>query len=736
MRTDEAKARARPTEQAGGSAGAFALSDYFAAVAIAGLLVFVIECVDRLVALSQSLSSVADSLQFGITIGPAGLVGSVGGLLCAALLLGGRGIHTIASRLSRRSTRRYAQTVVVAAGVAVIVALVAWLSSAFPNLVQEPLHSFLKRIDGRVVPIPFLVGHFEVLFVAGIAVSVMLVMAADRVLSSTRSKIARVALGLVSLLFLLGSIGVYAVESRVFFGRYERSIHMPADGVVCVLAFLSAAGFVASSRRPIRTRQLAAGALIVILGTSAVAFARLGSDENRRSLLWRRSVIARRAFQAVTALADRDGDGFASLWRNGDPDDGDAGKNPFAVDVPSNGVDENGFGGDAPPPEPPAAPAVAGRPRARNFLFVAIDTLRADRMSLYGYGRPTTPRIAEWASKARVFERAYSQGSNTGLSFASMQRSATGRHVFDRSRATLFGTLADAGYTTAQINARRDDVWLETRRWRRYRRVILDGIHTIDHTSGDQLWHGDTVTTRAIEYLSALPKGTPHATWVHYLDPHEPREKMAPFDFGDTASDKYDTEVAFADREVGRLLDFLASSGATEDTIVVLMADHGESFGEHGMDLHGNRPYDDQIHVPLVVWSPGIEPARISTPVAILDIAPTVLDALGLPGLEAAEGVSLLTEPPLRPIFSETPTNLQDVNFFAYAVTDDRWRFIYDVRGGTRELYDLVVDPQELVNLADMQKERAAALESVLGRWLDRVGTVRPGRGAGDDGGE
>src|SRR5205085_733740 len=122
-------------------------------------------------------------------------------------------------------------------------------------------------------------------------------------------------------------------------------------------------------------------------------------------------------------------------------------------------------------------------------------------------------------------ERCYSQGSNTGQSFASMQKSATRGAIFDRERPTLFGRLKDAGYVTAQINARRDDQWLETKRWKRYRRVILDGVDRIDHTEGEGLWDGDRVTDRAIEYLAALPAGARHATWVHYLDPHEPRKR-------------------------------------------------------------------------------------------------------------------------------------------------------------------------------------------------------------------
>jgi arylsulfatase A-like enzyme len=347
-------------------------------------------------------------------------------------------------------------------------------------------------------------------------------------------------------------------------------------------------------------------------------------------------------------------------------------------------------------------------------------------MSAYGYERPTSPRIAEWGARGRFFERAYSEGTNTGQTFASMQRSATRAALYDDARPTMFRILRDAGYVTAQVNARRDDTWLDGGMWADYRRVILDGVDAKTHQKGKPLWDADKVTDEAIEYLSSIPADARHATWVHYLDPHAPRKKMAPFDFGDSDSDKYDTEVAFADREVGRLLDWMRDTGRLENTIVVLMADHGESFGEHGMVQHGNRPYDEQSHVPLVVWAPGIAPSRVATPVSTLDIAPTVLAYLGQSPIPGAEGVDLLGDVPARPIVVETPRNGVDVTFFAYAVNDGSWRLIYDVYGNTTELYDLASDPLELHNLADREPERCAALRAALARWLDATDSVGP----------
>ena len=703
----------------------------------AGAVVFAVEAVDRAAALWPSFNSPAEPLVFALYLAPTILLGLGVGVAIGAALF----VLALAHAGVRRLVARDAAAFAVTTGAIGLLAAVA--IKAFPGALETPLFRFVKKIDGKLVSIDFVVSNFSWLLVAGVFVAVAIGLGlalAFAARPSPRQRPWRIAGAAV---FLAAAVVMYGLDSRFLYGRYESVIHMPAAAGALAAAFV-AAGFargLVASRRAVGAVALA----IVVFGALAFGFDlwHVGSNENLKALLWRRGVVARRAYQIASAAWDRDGDGFSPLFGGGDLDDRDASVHPLATEVPANGVDDNCVGGDAPAvvaSAAPAAPAPAPNPAApgagKSLLFIAIDTLRANRMSAYGYHRPTSPRLAEWGARGRFFERAYAQGTNTGQTFASMQRAATRAALYDATRPTMFGRLAAAGYRTAQVNARRDDVWLDGGMWADYRRVILDGIAEATHQKGKPLWDADKVTDQAIEYLSSIGAGERHATWVHYLDPHAPRRKMAPFDWGDSDGDKYDTEVAFADREVGRLLDWMAETGRLDETIVVLMADHGEAFGDHGMVQHGNRPYDDQSHVPLMIWAPGVAPARVATPVGTIDIAPTVLGYLGMPPIPGAEGVDLLGEVPARPIFVETPRNGVDVTFFAYAVTDGRWRLIYDVVGNTTELYDLEADPGELRNLADREPGRTAELRAVLARWLDTTGSVRPYGASDDTGGD
>lgn len=707
-----------------------------------GALVYVIETVDRLVVLWPSFNSAAEVALFAIYLAPNVLMGAAVGLVAGLLLSVVGAVRVGLERVGERlgpARAKLVGAVLATLATAIVLRCVSLVARAS---IEEPLFAVASKVSSRLVRMPFIVEHFGALLTLGIVALAALLVALELALTSRPTGRQRVVPAVLALGTVAALAGLYAVDSRLFFGRYELTMHLPATGAQFALAFLAAGLALLAVSRDATSRRLTivgSAILAVAVLASGLAVVHFGSNENLKALLWRRSILARRAYQGIAVAMDHDRDGFSSVLGGGDVDDSNPAVNPLATEVPDNGVDDNCIGGDlktstmqkvALVDEPPAAATPAGL--AKNFILVSIDTLRADRMSAYGYGRPTAPRLAELGALGTFYERALSQGSNTGLSFASMQRSVMRGALFDDDRPTMFRRMRDAGFKTTFINARRDDQWLETKRWTRYRKIILDGVDTYDHTGGDSLWDGDKVTDRAIEYLSSLPPGTRHATWIHYLDPHEPRKKMAPYDYGNSNSDKYDTEVEFADREVGRLFDWLRASGAMQDAIVVLVADHGESFLDHGMDLHGNRPYDEQLHVPLMMWAPDVAPARVAEPVGVIDIAPSVLSYLGLPPIPDAEGRDVFRAAAVaRPIFAETPLNLVETSFFAYAVTVGHWRYIYDVRGNTAELYDLEADPQALRNLADLDPGKAAEMRAVLAHWLDTTESVRSLRHAG-----
>ncbi len=708
--------------------------------ALGGLLLFGVEAIDRLGALWASFNSLTEALLFVLYLSPTIFLGILAGAVVGpALAVLGWPVAPLARLLSGRFGKRAEAVacVVLAAGMTAVLGVALGLSLRAMGIrslrrigltlamyftdANAPLLAQMAQSAAKWFFPLILAGLFAA--TAGLLIGSQLVTSGpDRFGSTIRRLIA--ACGTFCL------VGLYVFDSRFEFARYDTIVHIPAAVLQCLVAAFLAAVLLRGVRKPAAGRLASRFALAVlafgVLSSAFVVF-HIGSNENLKALLWRRSVVARRAYQAAVMLSDRDRDGYSSLLAGGDLDDRNPSVHPMATEIPGNGIDDNCIGGDltAMPAEAAVVP-VAGQPKGKRFVLIAIDTLRADRMSLYGYGRPTTPRIDEYARSGLVFDRCSSSGTNTAVAFSAMQTSQFRAAVFEPNRARLFPALAKAGYRTGQVNAVVEDIWLRAKHSSvPYRRVILDGIRDFPHDVGEDFWDADAVTDAAIAYLSTLPADAPSATWVHYFDPHTPRRKMAPFDFGNSASDMYDTEVAFADREIGRLLDWMRSSSFMDDTIVVLMSDHGEAFLEHGMDFHGNRPYAEQVDIPLVVWARGLTPGRSSAPSSVVDIAPTVLDFLGLGPMPGSAGQSLfLPVPADRPIFSETPLNIVDGPFRAFAVEQNGWKLIYDVIGNTTELYNLQQDPLELHNLADSETERTAEMRATLAHWLDTTRSV------------
>jgi len=340
-----------------------------------GAAVFLVEAVDRAVTLWPSFNSAAEPLLFAAYLAPSILLGLAAGVAIGAVLLVLRAAFLGASRFVN-GPAAFALTTAA-------VGLLVWLAiRSWPDTVEAPLFRLVRKINGKLVHIGFVVDHFSGLLLVGIFAGAALVLALAIALgaeSRPRQRLWR-ALGAAAL--LAGAVTMYALDSRFLYGRYESVIHIPAAAAAFALAFLAAGvarGLVGSRR------ALAAGALAVfVLGLAASAFDLLhvGRNENLKALLWRRGVVARRAYQLADAASDRDGDGFSALF-GGDLDDRDPNVHPLATEVPGNGVDDNCFGGDAAtrPPAPPVGDARAASPSVpgygRSFLYIAIEIGRA-----------------------------------------------------------------------------------------------------------------------------------------------------------------------------------------------------------------------------------------------------------------------------------------------------------------------------------------------------------------------
>lgn len=383
-----------------------------------------------------------------------------------------------------------------------------------------------------------------------------------------------------------------------------------------------------------------------------------------------------------------------------------------------------------------------------NVLLVTIDTLRADHLEPYGYARPTSPALAEFAAGATVFEAAQSQSSwtlpalaslMTGL-YPSTHQAVSFRARLESSFTTLAEELRNAGYETAAVA---NHMFLG-------RSYGLDQGFT--HFDDELVRHPETqlhltvtsprVADKAVTWLeqrAAAGEERPWFLWTHFFDPHneylahDDVASMAGADGSDPDIDLYDEEIAFTDRGVGRILVRLEELGLAEDTVVVVTSDHGEAFGEHGRTHHSDSLYQELLHVPLLVRVPGAAPRRVAEPVQTCDVVPTVLECASVASPESLAGTSLLplvrgTRDPEREVLSEVRApeyvpgpelvKLEQVSEIA-SLTVGRYKLIHQVPSERTELYDLEADPLERVDVAAEHPELVGALRRKLRAKVD-----------------
>ena len=372
-----------------------------------------------------------------------------------------------------------------------------------------------------------------------------------------------------------------------------------------------------------------------------------------------------------------------------------------------------------------------------NVLLVTIDTLRQDRVGAFGRDRGLTPNIDRLAQTGLRLTRAYASAPLTLPSHASIMTAvsppvhglrANGIFRLGPGIPTLAGTLKAAGYRTgAFVGAFVLDARFGLNR----------GFDVYDDRYGEKQIGDPTegaerpaaeVVKPATEWIlsgGSGPAPQPWFAWVHLYDPHEPYRAPEPYA---SRHEPYDAEVAYADAMLGKMLEDLARAGVLAHTLVIVSADHGESLGEHGERTHGVFTYDVTMRVPVVISAGNREsgfsthdlhiPASSSDAlVRLIDLAPTLLDLVGVPAPASFEGHSLVPivtgrMPPAASAYIEA----MDANLTRNwaPLTGLVTREAKFIELPIPELYDLAADPRETANLFERDPARARTLGALL----------------------
>ncbi len=413
----------------------------------------------------------------------------------------------------------------------------------------------------------------------------------------------------------------------------------------------------------------------------------------------------------------------------------------------------------------PVTPAQHRGPRFPNVLLISVDTLRSDHLSGYGYRRPTTPHLDRLLAQGERFTEARTVEPLTSPSLCSMITSRF-PHEHGSTRnglrmrpglESLPKLLARRGYRTVAFVGNwtlRDKLTGLGEHFQEYHEIFSRkrwfGLFDAEATGEDlSAAAGDWIE----DYLKDDP-AHPYFAWVHYVEPHAPYRFQEDFagplglrdGSGVSKRDRYDTEIAFDDREIGRLLTRLSGGPGhlPPDTLILFLSDHGESLGGHGYWGHGRHLYEDTLHVPLgFVWPGRVPAGTIDRPALLLDVAPTVLGLLGLPPPASFRGFDW------SPVFRGAPAPATGRTMFfqahkgavqiAHRSSDARLagllevgrivggrKEVLDLRDGRLHVYDFSHDPGELHDLAAPGRKPRAELAT----WLQ---TVRLGLRAASD---
>src|SRR5574341_885992 len=348
---------------------------------------------------------------------------------------------------------------------------------------------------------------------------------------------------------------------------------------------------------------------------------------------------------------------------------------------------------ESPPPE--AAPL-----RPLNVVLVTLDTLRADRLGCYGYKEIETPNLDRLAAEGVLFENAVAQTPLTPPSHASMFTGQypnvhkvrnTGGFVLQSSSTTMAEIFQEQGWDTAAFIGA--SVLKKLFGFNQGFAVYDDQMPKPDDRMTREYPERPAarVVDRAVEWLNGR-SAKPFFLWVHLFDPHLPFEPPPPFR-QKYAGRLYDGEIAYVDRELGRLLEAIHKKSPPEKTLIVVVSDHGESLGEHGEFTHGVFLYESTLHIAFLLKGPGVPVGlRVKQQARTIDLLPTVLELLGGRTPRDVQGASLVPSFTGKPVateyaYAETLYPKMNMGWTELrAVRTNRWKY---VRAPKPELYDL-----------------------------------------------
>jgi arylsulfatase A-like enzyme/Tfp pilus assembly protein PilF len=379
-----------------------------------------------------------------------------------------------------------------------------------------------------------------------------------------------------------------------------------------------------------------------------------------------------------------------------------------------------------------------------NVILLTLDTTRADHLACYGYPDVRTPHLDSLARRGVLFEQA---AANSPLTLPAHCSILTGMYptyhgvringntALNEAQVTIAEVLSAQGYQCgAFIGAFvLDGRWGLKQGFQHYDdQFDLDKHKHID--LGAIQRPGNEVMDVALDWLEEQ-KRAPFFAWIHLYDPHTPYEPPEPYlsEYGPKGlTGLYDGEIAFMDEQIGRCLDWLENNGLDDNTILVLVGDHGEGLGSHGEGTHGYFIYDYAIHVPLIIVTPfeGLRGARVSSQVRIVDIFPTLLEMVAFTPPTETHGRSLL------PLMFR-PQKEEDGIAYAESMSPNiqfGWSSIHSLRTTQykyidtpkAELYDLTQDPDEQTNLLRQNPDIAREMKDRLDRLMEETSQGAP----------